>query len=245
MQSSPLRLEVVEIRRHGRRCALAGVAVLNAARGRSRRVDRRSVANQTIVVGLLNPLVDDGSRPSIRHVITKDGSLVLKGTGRGGVAASLGEEDRDGVVSRVLLQTTVSRLLIAGRTTPLVGVQRVKVQAFGCILGTGHVILQHRSQIGDIGCRVTNGNLAIALLITVGLDVASSCQDIGGSSRAIGRGKYLISDQDASSVVELLKFIKYLLEVIKLGLIPVRLGLRSSADDPHEEKVDLPVQSGY
>jgi hypothetical protein len=220
-----LRLEVVEIRQHGRRGALAGEAVLDATRGRSRSIHRRPIANQPIVIGLFNPLVDHGSRPSVGHVVTKDGSLVLKSARRRGVAASLGEEDRDRVISCVLLQNIVSRLCIAGRTAPFVGIQRVKVQALGCILGTGHIVLQHRSQIGNIGCGVTHGDLAITLLITVGLDVAGSRQDVRGSSRAIGRGEYLISDEDAGSIVELLKFVEHLLEVIKLGLIPVWLGL--------------------
>lgn len=62
-------------------------------------------------------------------------------------------------------------------------------------------------------------------MITVGLDIASGGQDVGRSSRAISSGQDFVADKNTSCVIELLEFIKYFLEMIKLSLVPMGLGL--------------------
>lgn len=50
------------------------------------------------MVHFLKPLVDNGTGPVWVHCGTENSGLVVKGTGFGGVATGLGEENWDGVV---------------------------------------------------------------------------------------------------------------------------------------------------
>lgn len=225
MQGCPLGLEVVEVRQHGGGSALAGETILDNGVGRRRRGHRRAIADQTVVVGLLDPLVDHGARPGARHFWAKDGGLVVKGTGLGGVAARLREEDRNGVVRRILLQYVVTRDRVAGVAAPLIGVQRVEVQALGVVAGACQVVLEHGPQSRNVSSGVANGNVAVVLLVTVRLDVPSSGENVWSSSRTFRSGEHFIANEDAGRVVKLLELVKHRLEVVKLGLVPVRVGL--------------------
>lgn len=188
VQSSPLGLEIVEVGRHGSRGSLAGVTALDERVSGSRILDRRTVADQSVVVGLLNPLVDDGTGPGVRHLTAEDSGLVIKGTGGRGVATCLREEDRDRIASRILLQHIVAGHGIAGVAAPLIGVQRVKVQALGRVAGARQIVLEHGPEDSNISSGVADGDFAIALLVPVRLDVPSSGKNVWGSGRTLGGG---------------------------------------------------------
>jgi len=87
------------------------------------------------------------------------------------------------------------------------------------------VVLKHGTQVSDISGGVSNRNLSITLVIAVGLDIASGGQDVGRSGRAISSGQDFVADENTSSVIVLLEFIKYFLETIKLSLVPMGLRL--------------------
>jgi hypothetical protein len=77
------------------------------------------VINETIVVGFLDPFVDDGAGPGVYHLVAEDGRLIGKCTGTAHVAAGFGEEDRDAVLGGVLLQGDVARGLVSSISTPV------------------------------------------------------------------------------------------------------------------------------
>lgn len=225
VQGGPLGLEIGEVGEHGGGCTLAGVTVLDDGVSGGRVGDGCAVADQTVVVGFLDPLVDNGAGPGVVHLGAKDSSLVLKGTGSRGVAASLGKENGDGVAGSILLQLAVSRDRVAGVTAPLVGVQGVKVQLLRRVRSTGHVVLQHGAQIGNVGSRVADRDLAVTLLVTIGLHVTGSSQDIGGSGGVLEHGEDFIADKDTGGVVKLLELIQDCGEAVVLGLVPVGASL--------------------
>lgn len=229
VQGRPVGLEVGKVRRHWGWCALAGVAILDDGVGRS--ANRGAVADQPVIVGLLNPLIDNRTGPSAGHLRAKDRVLVVKGTRCGGVATRLGEENGNGVVRGILLQHVVSRNLVARLAAPLVGVQRVEVQALRFVLGACKVVLEHGAQVGDICSGIANGDVPVTLLITVGLDITGSSQNVGGGVGAIGHGQDFVADKDTGGVIKLLELIENFLETVELGLVPVRGFLYASVDD--------------
>lgn len=207
MQGGPLLLEVVKVRLNWCRRALAGEAVLDQSIGRSGTLHRGPVANQTVVIGLLDPLIDNGAGPGVSHLMTKDGRLVLKRAGTMSVAASFGEENGDRIVRGILLEHIVTRLDVARGTTPLVGVQSEKVQTITRILATSQVFLEHGTEFGDIRGRVSDGDRTVPLVVAISLDITGRGQDIrscGGS--LLGRDD-LVADKDATGVVEPLELI--------------------------------------
>lgn len=62
-------------------------------------------------------------------------------------------------------------------TTPLIAVERKEIHAVGRVATTRQIVLQHRTKLGDVGGRVSDWNGAVALRITVGLQVASGSLD--------------------------------------------------------------------
>ena len=68
----------------------------------------RSIADKTIVVRLLNPFVDNGTRPGVDHVWSENGGLIVKVARRDGVAAILGEEYGYRIVDCSSLQQAVA-----------------------------------------------------------------------------------------------------------------------------------------
>lgn len=225
VQGGPLSLEVGEIRGDRGRGTRAGVAILNESVSSSGVGDGRTIADQTVVVGLLDPLINNRTGPGTIHLRAKNSSLVVKGTGGRGVATSLGEEDGNGVTSSVLLELIVTGNSVARLAAPLVGVQRVEVQALGGVRVACHVVLQHGAELRNVGSGVSNWDLTVTLLITVGLHIAGGGQDIGGGNGTVDSGQDLVSDKETGGVVVLLELIENGREMIILGLIPVRSSL--------------------
>lgn len=218
-------LEVVKVRLDRCRRTLASEAVLDQSVGRSGTLHRGPVADQTVVVGLLDPLIDNGAGPGVSHLMTKDGRLVLKRAGAMSVAAGFGEENGDRIVRGILLEHVVTRLDVARGSTPLVGVQTEKVQTITRILATSQVFLEHGTEFGDIRGRVSDGDRTIPLVVAISLDITGRGQDVRSSGRSLlGRDDF-IADEDATGVVELLEFIEDSLETVKLSLSPLGVGL--------------------
>lgn len=72
------------------------------------------------MVGFLNPFVDDCTGPVGVHLGTEDGCLVGKGSWLGRIAAGFGDEDGNGVVYDLLVESFISRLRIRRISTPLI-----------------------------------------------------------------------------------------------------------------------------
>jgi hypothetical protein len=79
----------------------------------------QSVLDETVVVGFLDPFVDDGTGPSVDHLVAEDGCLVVKCARSPNVAAGLGEEDGDVVFGGVLLQEDVAGGFESGVSAPV------------------------------------------------------------------------------------------------------------------------------
>lgn len=111
----------------------------------------RTIADQTIIVRLLNPLVDDGSRPGIDHVWTENGRLVGKVARWDRVATIFREEDWHWIAFGEGLKFAVTGSHVrCGRATPLIRVQCVEIKSFCSVWSAHHVVLKHRSE----DCRV-------------------------------------------------------------------------------------------
>lgn len=146
----------------------------------------------------------------------------MKKTRLGRVATSLGEEDRDAVVGGILLQEHIPRLVVVGVAAPLVGIEREEVKVVRTVSRASHVILQVRSQFRDVGCRVANRDIAVALVVTVRLHIAGGRLDIGCSNAVRACGQHLVSNEETSDVVIALESIHDLLVCRVLTLCPCR-----------------------
>jgi hypothetical protein len=109
--------QIVEVGGDGGRSSGTGVAIRGVS---GSRVSLSAVLNKTVIVSLLDPLVDHDTAPVCRHLGTEDGSLVVKGSGLGSVATDFGEENGNVVISDVLGQLFVTRHLISRVSTPLI-----------------------------------------------------------------------------------------------------------------------------
>ena len=72
-------LDVVKIRLDGDWCATVDLTV--------------GIRDEAVVVGFLNPFVDDGAGPGACHIGTEDGHLISEGALASTVAPCFGEED--------------------------------------------------------------------------------------------------------------------------------------------------------
>lgn len=165
--------KIGEIGRDGGRSASSGEAIRRSVCCGS--VDLLTIADQTVVVGFLDPLVDNGARPVRGHIITEDGGLVVECARLGCVAARLREENGDVVVGNIFGERIVARDSVRGLTTPLVGIEREEIEGLGRVVTASHVILKHWSETGNIGGGITDRNAPVAFRVAVRLGVASSC----------------------------------------------------------------------
>ena len=101
--------EVVEVRRDWKRCAADSEAADDVRTGGGG-CDAGSVRYESVVVGFLNPLVDNSSGPGIGHFRAKNGRLIRESSRLWSIAACLGEEDWDVVLAGILLQLGVAAL---------------------------------------------------------------------------------------------------------------------------------------
>ena len=163
------------------------------------------VADESVVVGLLNPFVNNASRPGANHIWAENSSLIIECSLPTHVAASLRKEDGNVVAFGHGLEVAVSGRIVCRSTAPFI---RVEAEEVDNLVGFGtasEVILQHRSQFGDISCRVPDWDLAVLLLGHVRLHVCRSSLDVGCSEGASSRVDDLIPDPESCQIVVLLE----------------------------------------
>lgn len=230
----PLGLESAEVGLLRRRSSLAQESTLDI---RASGLTSRGVGDDSVAVFLLDPLVDDGTAPVINHLGAKDSVLVIPYTRARDDASSLGKEDGDGEVLGVQLQLVVGRLGVCAGVAPRVRVEREEVDSLGRVATASEVVLEHRAKLQDVGSRVSNGDVTVALSITVRLHVASSSLEVGGRGRIIFSSNVLISNENTQKVVVLLEGIQDLGISFELCLIPVVILLYNWSDNTIQKRV--------
>jgi hypothetical protein len=78
----------------------------------------QGIINKAVVVGFLDPFVDDGARPGVDHLVAEDGCLIGECAGTAYVAPGLGEEDWDIVFGGIFLQEDIAGGLVSSISTP-------------------------------------------------------------------------------------------------------------------------------
>jgi hypothetical protein len=159
----PLLGNVVEVRLHWDRGAAIDLAIW--------------VCNDAIVVSFLDPFVDDASRPSINHVGTKYGGLIIESSFTTDVTTSLREKYWKAIAFSHCLKTGVSRILISCHATPFVRIKTEEIDRFVGVT-TSKVILQHGAKLSNISGGISNWDLAVCLDRHVRLHVCNSRFDI-------------------------------------------------------------------
>lgn len=139
-----------------------------------------------------------------------------------GVAASLREEDRNVVLLDSSIELVVAGNGVGGIATPFIGIQSEEVHAIGRVGLTGEVVLEHRTEGCDISSGITDGDLAVALLVTVCLHIASGSKNVGRSNRVIDSGENFVADKETDGIVVLLEFVHGSLKSTSHGLGPGR-----------------------
>jgi hypothetical protein len=220
-QRRPAGLQVCEIRHNRDGRTPSGKSALDVGRRRRRGARHaRSVTDQAVVVGLLDPLVDDGAGPGVLHLRAEDGGLVVEIPRFGLVTTRLGEEDGDRVAGGVLLQLGVTRRAVGGGAAPFVGVEREEVQVFGAVGRASEVVLQHGTQTGDISRGISDGDLTVALGVSVRFNVARRGLDVGSSLGAVQRGEDLIANEHTGNIVVAVEGVQHLFVCGELGVGP-------------------------
>ena len=117
-ERSPVLAQVLKVGAFGLRRAVSAKGCIGAIDD-SRGGLAEAVFDETVVVGFLDPFVDDGTGPGVDHLVAEDGSLIVKCASGADIATSLGEEDRDVVLGGVLLQEDVAGGLVSGVSAPV------------------------------------------------------------------------------------------------------------------------------
>jgi len=163
------------------------------------------IIDKTVIVGFLNPFVDDAPRPGANHIRSEDGSLIIEGSLTTNIAACFREKDGYAVVFSHGLEIAVPRCLVCSITAPLVRIEAEKINDLIRLVATSEIILQHGTQLGNISSRISNGNLSVFLGSHVGLQVSCGCLDVWSSRRSVSSVDDFVSDPEAPQVVVLLK----------------------------------------
>jgi hypothetical protein len=204
---------------------LGEVVVVRLDWGWSTAVNSVGIVDETIIIGLLNPFVDDASGPRANHLFSENCTLISEGSFAPNIAASFGEKDRDVVACGHSLEVDVSGRVVCRRTTPFVRIEAIKIDNLIRFRATGKIILEHGSQFGDISGRVSNGDLSVFLGGHICLHIGGSSLDIWRCERASGSVDDFISDPESSQVVVFLEDVHDFGESEELLLGPCRIGL--------------------
>ena len=105
-----------------------------------------TVADETVVVCLLDPFVDDCAGPDVLHWGGEDGGLVAKGSWFGSVAAGFRQEDWDRVVGCVDGQLVVAGDGVGALAAPFVGVESCSPLVSSILLNLLCVSTNRKSQ---------------------------------------------------------------------------------------------------
>lgn len=117
-ERSPVLAQVLKVGVPGLRRAVPAKGCIGAIDSRRGGL-AQAVVNKTVVVGFLDPFVDNGARPGVDHLVAKDGGLIIKCASSADIATSLGEEDWDVVLGGVLLQEDVAGGLVRRVSAPV------------------------------------------------------------------------------------------------------------------------------
>lgn len=186
------------------------------------------------MVSLLDPFIDDASRPGINHLRTEDRLLIIECTLATNVAASLREKDGEAVSMSHSLKPTVSGSLICSRTAPFVGVETVEINRL-IRLTTCKVVLKHRTKLGNISSGVSDRNWSISLSRQVGLHISNRGLDVWSRRRSLKSINNFISNPETTQVVILLELVHDLGKCRELFFGPHRGGL----DDGGIEGIEI------
>lgn len=202
--------------------------------------------DQAVVAGLLGVLVDQTTRVDAGHLGRVESTDLLELTGVG-VAAVLGEEERDTVAGEVLHLLVPAGDLERRGITPGVVVEGEEVTAL-VICTTVHV-LGHLEAVGiDVGSRVPNRNVTQVASTQVRANVTSDSLDVGSS---LGRGAIvdnLVAGEEGQGVVILSEHVDGSEDVLKVDVVVrgLRIGtvqcVLGSVDI--QDKVDASIGEG-
>ena len=154
----------------------------------------------TIVVGVLEVLIDNTTGPHLGHLVSVEGLDLGELARRDTVATVLGEEHRNGVVGKLLGAVLVSGLRVGRVTAPGVDVVAEEVNSDSLALAVeeiGQVAPNGR----DVSSGVTNTHGPVALAANVGLHIPHRRLDIRhaiGGSNAVGN---LVTSEEAEGIV--------------------------------------------
>ena len=163
--------------------------------------DWLSVGDKPVVVGLLDPFIDDCSRPDVVHLWSQDSSLVQEQSRAVCVASRLRKEDRDWVSLSHLVQSLVSGDLKGVLwVAPLIGVQAKEIDGIVGIVAAGEIVLEHWTELGDVGGGIANWGLAHTFRIAIGLHVASCCLNERCNLGLVGACNDLVADKHAERI---------------------------------------------
>lgn len=131
--------------------------------------------DETVVVGLLGPFVDEAAGEGLGHFRAVDGLHFGEVAGLDVVTAVLGEEDGDRGVGEVLGEDVEAALGVGGVAAPRVGIESEEVRAGILVVLADEVVEGVHKDGTDIGSRVPNGNGAVKVLCDVILHVTLNC----------------------------------------------------------------------
>lgn len=156
-------------------------------------------AGHTVVVGILEVLVDNTTGKPVVHLRAVHDGDVAEGTGLDGDTTVLGEEVRDGVVAQILGHDVVAGLSVGGVAAPLVDIVTEEVDGFVRVTAV-EVVDKVGTDLGDIGGGVTDTDGAVVLGLDVGLHVTHGGLDVGAGTGGVDAVGVLVTREEAQSV---------------------------------------------
>ena len=205
---------------------------------------RVGVRDEAVVVRALHPFIHDTAGPSACHVRTKNRALVGEGARLDGIAARLGEEDRQAVVGGQGLQVRVPGGRVAAVAAPFVGVEAEEVDVLRRGRRAREVVLECRAQGGDVCCAVANGDGAVVFEADVGFDVCDGGFDVGCCGRAGWGVDDFVADPEAGEVRVAYEGVEDLCEGLELGYAPGGAVLLDGRVEGVEVEPDVDPQGG-
>lgn len=156
-------------------------------------------AGHTVVVGILEVLVDNTTGKPVVHLRAVHDGDVAEGTRLDGDTTVLGEEVRDGVVAQILGHDVVAGLGVGGVTAPLVDIVTEEVDGFVRVTAV-EVVDEVGTDLGDISSGVTDTDGAVVLGLDVGLHVTHGGLDVGTGTGGVDTVGVLVTREEAQSV---------------------------------------------
>lgn len=197
--------------------------------------------DQTVVVGLLGPLVDQTAGERLGHLLTVQGLHFGESTGEDRVATVLREKDGGGGISELVGQDVVATGLVGSGTAPRVGIQAEKVDARAG--GVGHLTLEVGGgidqDVSDIGSGVANGDGAGGVLGNVVLHVTDDGTLVGWSQPGSSLVDNLVTGKETEEVVKVLEGLNHAEHLGKVDGVVGSPGRRTVEGTIGQRRVDI------